>query len=75
MEKKLKLRTKEKVFLCNHIFDSRPNFSKVYMWQQFFRAYVKTSRNVFDETSPIIMDFSNIEQKFHFNYFLPFKRI
>ena len=72
--KEIEIKTKEKVFLCNHIFDSRPNFSKVYMWQQFFGGYVKTSRNVFDESSPIIMDFSNIEKKFHFNYFLPFKK-
>ena len=34
------------------------------MWQQFFGGYVKTSRNVFDESSPIIMDFSNIEKNF-----------
>ena len=71
---KIEIRTKEGIFLCNHIFDSRPNFSSVFMWQQFFGAYVKTSKDVFDETSPIIMDFSNIKSKFHFNYFLPFKK-
>ena len=72
---KIEIRTKEGIFLCNHIFDSRPNFSSVFMWQQFFGAYVKTSKDVFDETSPIIMDFSNIKVNFILIIFYHLKKI
>ena len=71
---KVEIKTEEKIFICDHIFDSRPDIKKIYMWQQFFGAYVKTEMNIFDDLSPIIMDFSNDDNKFHFNYFLPFTK-
>ena len=58
---KVEIKTKEKVFICNHIFDSRPDIKKIYMWQQFFGAYVKTEMNIFDDLSPIIIKLAFVE--------------
>jgi len=66
--------TKETVYECSHVFDSRPDSRDVYMWQQFYGVYVKTKEDVFEDNTAILMDFSKIEDKFHFMYVLPFSK-
>ena len=59
---------------CKHVFDSRPENIKVFMWQQFFGAYVETGKDIFDDEKAIFMEFSKVEDKFHFIYLLPFSK-
>ena len=66
--------TIKNIYKCKHVFDSSPKINKVFMWQQFFGAYVKAEEEIFDESSPIFMEFSDKKNKFHFMYVLPFSK-
>jgi lycopene beta-cyclase len=44
------------------------------MMQQFFGAYIKSKNDIFDDKSAVFMEFSNLRNKFHFNYILPFSK-
>ncbi len=68
------VKTQNLEFKCKHVFDSRPENIKVFMWQQFFGAYVETGKDIFDDEKAIFMEFSKVEDKFHFIYLLPFSR-
>ena len=68
------LTTSKNIYKCKHIFDSSPKIQKVFMWQKFFGAYVEAEEEIFDEKSPIFMEFSDTENKFHFMYILPFSK-
>ena len=68
------LTTSKNIYKCKHIFDSSPNIQKVFMWQKFFGAYVEAEEEIFDEKSPIFMEFTDTENKFHFMYILPFSK-
>jgi len=64
--------TKDNNYECNHVFDSRPIKKNIKMWQQFFGVYIHSDEDVFDENKPILMDFLDTKNKFHFMYVLPF---
>ena len=68
------VKTKDHELKCKHVFDSRPENIKVSMWQQFFGAYVESEEDIFDDEKPMFMEFSGIEDKFHFIYLLPFSK-
>jgi len=68
------VKTKNRELKCKHVFDSRPDNIKVFMWQQFFGAYVKAEEDIFDEETAIFMEFSKKKDKFHFVYLLPFSK-
>mgnify|MGYP000346025129 CR=1 FL=1 len=70
----IELTTKRSTYLCDHIFDSRPSKNNFFMMQQFFGAYIKSKNDIFDDKSAVFMEFSNLRNKFHFNYILPFSR-
>ena len=70
----VKVLTKEATYECDHVFDSRPDSREIYMWQQFYGVYVKTKEDVFEDNTAILMDFSKLENKFHFMYVLPFSK-
>ncbi|MDG2171386.1 MAG: lycopene cyclase family protein [Gammaproteobacteria bacterium] len=70
----IELTTKQSTYLCDHIFDSRPSKNNFFMMQQFYGAYVKSKNDIFDDNSAVFMEFSNLRNKFHFNYILPFSR-
>ena len=68
------VKTQDLELKCKHVFDSRPENIKVFMWQQFFGAYVETEKDIFDDEKAIFMEFSRVEDKFHFIYLLPFSK-
>jgi lycopene beta-cyclase len=70
----VKVLTKEATYECDHVFDSRPHSREIYMWQQFYGVYVKTKEDIFEDNTAILMDFSKLENKFHFMYVLPFSK-
>ncbi len=66
--------TNNNKYCCNHVFDSRPNKIIVNMRQQFFGAYIESKKQIFNESLPVFMDFSNVKNKLHFVYLLPFSK-
>ena len=68
------VKTDKKELKCNHVFDSRPENKKIYMTQQFFGAYIRSDNEIFDDNYPILMEFSNTKNNFHFMYFLHFSK-
>lgn len=68
------LTTSKNIYKCKHVFDSSPKIQKVFMWQKFFGAYVESEKEIFNEKSPIFMEFSDTKNKFHFMYILPFSK-